>query len=139
MTADTITLVGRRAAEALMVDVCTITRGGAQTFNPVAGDYITSSAAQVYTGKCRVRTATTPDRTADTGDRQVSLRTFTIQLPTVVTTVFIDDVVAVTSSTLDPDLVGAHMRVTSVGKGTHVTARRLTAEEITTDTQWEPT
>jgi len=129
MSASSATLAGRRGAEALMVDACTITRGtSSQTFDPATGEYVTTPGETVYTGPCRVRPAGTSDRVVDAGGQAVSLFPFVASVPITAVRFAVDDLVTVTASALDPALVGTVLRVAQVAAGTHLTARRLGAE-----------
>jgi len=123
------TLAGRRAAEALMVDTCTITRGtSSQTFDPATGTYATTPGVSVYTGPCRVKPAGTSDRVVEAGGQAVSLFPFVVSVPISAVQFAVDDRVTVTVSTLDPALVGTVLRVVQVAAGSHLTARRLGCE-----------
>lgn len=131
MTAEATTLAGRTAAEELMVDECLITRGTTQgTFNTTTLEYDTVAATEVYDGKCRVKPTggQASDRQAQAGERQIALWPFTVSVPISVTGIQPDDLVTVTASSLDADLVGLQLRVRSVVQGTHITARRLGCE-----------
>jgi hypothetical protein len=130
MSAAVAVTEGRVAAEALMVDTCTVSAPDtAGAFNEATGQYEPTAGAQKYAGKCRVRPPNVQDRTVEAGDRVVSLRSYVVSLPLTATVFAVDDVVRITASVLDPALVGARLRVTDVAKGTHLTARRLVCEE----------
>lgn len=132
MTAESTTLAGRAEIEALMVDECTITRGGdTGTMNETTLQYDDPEpGTTVYTGKCRVKHASgqASDRVIQYGEQAVSLWPFQVSIPVSVTGVQVDDIVTITSSTLDPDLVDTELRVRDVVRGTHITARRLGCE-----------
>ena len=129
MTAASATLSGRAAAEALMSDACTVTRGTAtQTFDPATGEYVTTPGAQVYSGPCRVKPRDNTDRVVEAGGQAVSLFPFVVSVPISATTFEVDDVVTVTASQLDPAMVGLVLRVKQIATGSHLTARRLGAE-----------
>ena len=123
---------GRTAAEALMVDACTITRVTRTTTLP-SGEVV-HDTEQVYAGRCRVQDAgqlgpsATTDTVADAHPRQLG---WTLQVPTSATGITLGDVVAVTASAHDPELVGRTWRVLDVHHKTHATSRRLGIEEST--------
>ena len=131
MTAASTTLAGRRAAEALMVDACTISLPAAGgSFDTDTGTYAPGAPTALYTGKCRVRHAggQSGDRQVQHGEQQISLWPFVVSVPTSVVGLRPDAVVTITASALDPDLVGLVLRVRDVIQGSHVTARRLGCE-----------
>jgi hypothetical protein len=129
MSAESVTLAGRTAAEALMVDTCVISRSsGSGTFNETTGAY-SGSSTEVYAGKCRVKPRDNADRVVQYGQEAVSFWPFIVSVPMSVTTVALDDVVTITDSALDPALFGLSLRVREVLSGTHLTARRLSCEE----------
>lgn len=119
---------GQAAAEALMTDACGITRGsGERVYNSETHQYETPSDS-VYVGKCRVKpSALSGNTTAQAGDTDVSLWPFTVSIP-VTADAELNDVVTITASS-DPTLVDRKLRVRSVARGTHITARRLDCEE----------
>jgi hypothetical protein len=130
MSASCLTVAGRRAAAALMVDACTISRPDAEgALNETTGQRTPSAGAQVYAGSCRVKVQATADRVVEAAERPVSLRTYDVSVPITVTDVHVDDVLRITASVLDQALVGLRLRVVDVAKGTHLTARRLVCEE----------
>jgi hypothetical protein len=130
MSALTATLRGRAAAEANMADACTITRAGTPTTDDVTGK-VTYSPTTVYSGKCRVQQRVPVSKPADIGQAAVWLERLELQLPMSVTGVASDDLVTITASVLDPDLVGRTWHVRELGHKTHATSRRVQIEEVT--------
>lgn len=130
MTANTVTMRGRAAVERLMVDSCTITRQTIASTDPETGQ-ITYNTTAVYSGKCRVQQKAPAARPHQLGEASVWLQRLELQLPMSVTQVASDDLVAITSSTLDADLVGRTWRVRELSHKTHETARRHQIEEVT--------
>lgn len=129
MSATGATLAGRRAAEGLMTDTCTITRGGGdRVFDPPTGEYVTTAGAQLYSGRCRVRPRDNADQVVEAGGQTVSLFPYVVSLPVSAVPFAVDDLVTVTDSRLDPALVGVLLRVRQVNVGSQVTARRLGCE-----------
>lgn len=130
MSAASATLAGRRAAERLMVDSCTISAASTRgALNATTGEYDVVPGAVLYTGPCRVVPAAgNQDHVVDAGEQPVSLWPFIVSVPMSVADVTVDHEVEITSSELDPRLVGTRLRVRQVALGTHITARRLGCE-----------
>lgn len=124
-------LNGQTLAETLMEDTCTITRsGGEPVFDDTTGTYTTPAASTVYSGKCRVKpSALSGNTTVQAGEERVALWPYAVSVPVSVVDVELDDLVTVTASA-DASLVGRVLRVRSTARGTHITARRLDAEEV---------
>lgn len=116
-----------------MVDACTVTRlNGRGTLDPDGLSYSGAPAADtVYEGKCRIRRSDTQGDEQQAGDKGIGVSGFLVSLPMGAVGVQLDDLVTVTGSALDADLVGRRLRVAAVTRGTHVTARRLQCEEVT--------
>jgi hypothetical protein len=130
VTANTVTLRGRTAAEVMMVDTCTITRASEPgVFNETTGQYDLASPATVYSGKCRVKPRDNADRVVQYGQEAVSFWPYVVSVPMSVTDIELDDVVTIAASALDPALVDLQLRVREVLSGSHLTARRLSCEE----------
>lgn len=129
MTATSAVLAGRAAAEAVMQDACTITRGTpVKTFDPATGEYVIAPGVSVYAGPCRVKAQNNADRVVETGAQAVSLFPYTVSVPVSAVVFEVDDTVTVTASALDPALVGLALRARQVAAGTYLTARRLGCE-----------
>lgn len=129
MTALSTAQQGQVLAESLMLDTCTISRAGAETFDDATGTY-SDTESTVYSGKCRLKPSVlSADRVAQAAERQIALWPFSVSLPVDVTDVELDDVVTVTASQ-DPSLVGVRLRIRSVARGTYLTARRVDCEEV---------
>lgn len=129
MSAAGATLAGRRAAEGLMTDACTVTRGGGErTFDPATGRYVTTPGGPVYTGRCRVKPRDNADQVVEAGGQNVSLFAYVVSVPVSDVAFEVDDLVTVTSSVLDPALPGLVLRVRQVNVGSQITARRLGCE-----------
>lgn len=121
---------GRRAAESLMVDECTITRVTGATDNP--DGTVAKTTATVYSGKCRLQTYDPYERQAPVGEVEVTIRRDVLLLPVSGT----EDVttgheVTFTSASLDSALVGRIFRVAGPSRKTHQTQRKLYVEEVT--------
>lgn len=132
MSATSVTLRGRTAAEARMVDACTIVRLGSETFNPTIGEYTTAAPTSLYVGACEVQVSDGLNaQEQETGGQVVTQRRVTVKVPMSVTGVQVDDVVTITAAALDADLVGQAFRVVGEFAKSFATARRLQVEGTT--------
>ncbi|MEU7044937.1 DUF6093 family protein [Streptomyces varsoviensis] len=118
---------GRAAAEELMEDACRIERVGESTASAAGVD--TAPATVIYEGRCRVRPTARAVSTDPTGQAPTETWQYTVSVPVSVVGVRAYDVVEVAGSA-DPSLKGLRLRVRSVGRGTHITARRLGCVEV---------
>jgi hypothetical protein len=123
-------LAGRRQAEALMVDRCTIRPVTATATNPTTGVVSSTLGAAVYTGKCKIQSMK-PFRTSPAaGERVWTIGPDDIHLPVTGTAaVGTGQIVEITSSP-DPANVGRKFRVHSGDRKTFQTAIRLFVEEV---------
>lgn len=121
---------GRLAAEAGMVDACTITRVAGRSTDTTTGA-VTLTTSTLYTGKCRVQQLQAQVSTEDVGEDQVLLLRLEVQLPMGVTGLQVGDRITVTASAHDADLVGRVFRVHDLAHKTHATARRVQCLEVT--------
>lgn len=129
--AEAATLAGRRAAEALMVDACTIrVRTGVSTQNETTGQ-VTRTASILYTGPCRVQQAQAQPQQHDAGERTTTVQPSIVSIPATASAVPVGAVVTVDSSVLSAALVGRTFRVTGSHHKSHATAQRLQVEEVT--------
>ena len=131
MTALSAAKRGRRAAEALMLDTCTIVRttGPAGPIDPDTGLPTPAPTDQVYAGKCRVQTYEAHESTPDSGDHVFTVQRYYIHLP-VAADVARDDQITITAAVLDPALVGRSYRVVGLLHKTYATANRVIVDEI---------
>jgi hypothetical protein len=128
MSAAAETLRGRRRAEALMLDTCTITRAGTGqgTWNEAAGQYDPPAGVVVYQGKCKLQTRDVQVNNPDVAGREAFVVDWTIHLPVVGSeAVQQGDLAHIDSAALDAALVGRAFTVDGPHLGTAKTARRL--------------
>ena len=132
MSATSITFAGRRAAERLMVDTCTVRRVASHTTDPETG-VITPTYSTIYAGKCKVQRnpAPTNSRPTSVGEAEVFLAYIELHLPTSATGVDSDDMATIDTSALDPDLVGVVFHLRELAHKTFQTARRFGVQEVT--------
>lgn len=123
---------GRLAAEALMVDTCTVRRRAGEQTSRDTG--LTSPTWQpVYTGACRVQQSKLGAASGadQVGQAAVRLLALEVQLPMSVTGLREGDEITVTASAHDEDLGDRVFVVTGLAHKTHATARRVQAQEVT--------
>jgi hypothetical protein len=130
MSATSAVLAGRRAAERLMRDACTITRAGTPVTNDATGQ-VTNTPTTVYSGKCRVQQTVPVSKPGNVGQAAVWLQRLELQVPMTATGIQSDDLVTITASALDADLVGRTFHVRELGHKSHMTSRRVQLEEVT--------
>jgi hypothetical protein len=130
MSAASVLARGRAAAEALMVDACSIRRKTGETTG--AGGYVTPTyGAPLYTGKCRVQQAAAQAQQQDPGEAYVLMLRLEVQLPMSVTGLEPEDEVTITASVHDEDLVDRVFLIRDLAHATHKTARRVQVVERT--------
>jgi Family of unknown function (DUF6093) len=119
---------GRRRAEALMLDSCTITRPGEGkgTWNEATGTYDPPAPVTVYSGRCKVQTRDVQVATTDVAGREAFIVEWRLDLPVVGSeSVREGDTATITASALDAALVGLVLTIQGPHVGTAKTARRL--------------
>ncbi len=126
-----LVLRARAAAERLMVDACTVVRVTGETEGP--GGVLTAATTPIYSGKCRVQVRTR-ERMGGSwqsiGEAQLILARIEVQIPISAAELKEADIVTMTSSTLDPIMVGKQFQVRDVMMKTHLSARRATVIEL---------
>jgi len=129
VSAEALIFAGRAAAEALQVDACTVQRQTGTSTNTSTG-VVTPTYSTVYTGQCRVQSRGLAEQSPDAGEHRWAAGVFEVQLPMSSAACALDDLVTVTASALDPELVGVALRVKSLFHKSHATSRRLVCEEV---------
>lgn len=119
---------GQAAAEAGMVDTCTIRRVTGTSTDDFSGVQ-TPTYAAVYAGKCRIRQLRALPEDHDAGEDYVLLTRRQLQLPIAAVGIRTGDVVTFTAAAHDPDLVGKVFLVRGPAEGTEITARRVEVTE----------
>lgn len=131
MSAQSVTLRGRVAAERHMVDACTVTRATGNVEGP--GGVVTPTTATIYTGKCRLMVRTR-ERLGGSwnvvGEAAVIVSRLELQLPVSAAEVLEGDRVVITASVLDPQMVGKVYAVRDVMVKSYLTSRRITVIEV---------
>ncbi len=122
---------GRVAAEALMVDACTIRRRTGEGDESDDDGNVIVTYEDLYAGKCRVQQPSAQAAQEDVGeDFQLMLR-LEVHLPMSVVGLEAGDEVTITASVHDPDLPGRVFLVRDLAHKTHATARRVGVTERT--------
>lgn len=121
---------GRAAAEALMVDACTIKRLDTQTTDSETGQ-VTNTYTEIYSGKCKVQRSglVSVARPQQVGQAQLYTSTLELHVPMSVTGANADDLVSIDTS-MDPDLVGRDLHLRELAHKTYATARRFGLTEV---------
>lgn len=129
MSAASVLARGRAAAEALMVDTCTIRRVASESTG--TGGVVTPTLTTLYSGKCRVQQVRAKANEVDAGEAYLLMLQLEIQLPMSVTGLQAEDQVTVSASANDADLVGRVFFVRDLAHKTHATSRRVQVQEKT--------
>ncbi|MFC6017796.1 DUF6093 family protein [Plantactinospora solaniradicis] len=123
MSAASVLARGRRAAERLMVDTCTIRRRTGETTGP--GGVVEATYDVLYTGPCRVQQQAPSASPQDAGEDYALMLALTVQLPMSVTGLRTEDEITIDTSAHDPDLPGRVFVVKDLAHKSHATARRV--------------
>lgn len=123
------TLRGRVAAEAQMLDTCTITRPGAPVTDPATGD-VTNTPVTVYSGKCKVQSKDSATVSLEAGEHTFTVVSRQVHIPANAADVRDGDVVTLTASKLNAFTVGKQYRVEGFTPDSFDTAARMPVKEI---------
>ncbi len=123
------TLRGRVAAEALMLDACTVHRPGTPVTDPASG-VVAPSLTLIYTGKCKVQKTASQASNPTAGGHSFTVQDSRVDFPVSAGPFLVDDVVTVTASVLDPQLVGRAFRVIETFHKSGATAQRTRVSEV---------
>lgn len=127
MSARAALLAGRRAAEAQMVDTCTVRPVTGETTD-ADGDVVPTYGAALYTGRCKVQALEGQER--DGAGGAITVQRYRVDVPAGSFVPAVGHVVTITSATFDPNLVGRAYRVVALLHKTAATAYRLAVEEV---------
>ena len=129
MTADSVLIKAQAAALRLMVDTCLIQRPAAVASNPETG-YTTTTYTTIYSGVCRVQQRTVLARQFTVGEATVYMSRLELHVPVTITGILADDIISITASVHDQDLIGRKWHVSELGHKTYESARRFAMVEI---------
>ena len=128
MAALAVTLRGRRAAESLMLDTCTVRRKSGETVAEVTFE-VTPTYDTIYTGRVKMQTYEGHEVEREAAGQLVVQQRSSAHFPVGALHVVPGDVVTVTAS-LDPLMVGRSWRITQeYPVKTHATAYRVFVDE----------
>lgn len=130
MSRASVTRRGQRAAEAGMVDTCTVRRRTGSTTDRDTGAS-TPSYTTLYTGPCKVQNSRAEAGRADVGEDYLLLLRLEVHLPAAVTGLQAGDEIVITSAAIDADLPGRVFRIHDLAHKTWATARRVGVIEKT--------
>jgi hypothetical protein len=132
MSAQTAIARARIAAENMMVDACTITRGGTVTTDDLTGGTTVVGGTTIYTGKCKLQQGPgAAAQRADAGEVVSYLLGLQVHLPVVGSeAVQRGDTVTITTATLDQALANRTFTVQDLLLKTYGSSRRLGCEEV---------
>jgi len=122
-------LAGRAAAEALMVDACTVRRQGPQVTDYFTGQ-VTNSSVLVYEGPCKLQQTISQAANPSSGGHAYTVQDVRWDTPVTAGPFLVDDVVTVTAAALDEQLVGRVYRVSELFHKSGATAQRVRVSEV---------
>jgi hypothetical protein len=120
---------GRRLAESLMVDQCTIRRQTGIATDPDTGA-VAPTYEVVYSGKCKVQTFTNRELVKSGGLHEFINQRYEVDIPVSAVGVLVNDEITLNAATYDADLAGRRYRVVGLMNKSLGTARRLGVEEM---------
>lgn len=129
MSRESLLVRARAAAVRGMTDTCTITREADGAVDENTGRVAVTTQA-IYTGVCRVQSQRAQSRAEDVGEDYKLLLPLEVQLPITVTGMLVGDIITITASVNDADLVGRKLRVRDPMHKTDASARRPRVEEV---------
>jgi len=113
-----------------MLDSCDVMRPGEPVTDPETGD-VTPSATFVYSGPCKVQQTISQASNPTAGSHAFTIQDSRVDFPVSAGPLMVDDVVTITASVLDPQLVGSEFRVVELFHKSMATAQRTRVEQAT--------
>jgi len=129
MSRDTILGRGRARLIEALVDACTIQHPTSIATNTTTGA-TTPTYSTVYTGPCEMQGSMSPSA-QEVAEAHLAVLAPTLKVPIAVVGVVEGDLVTMTSSRNDPELVGRTFRVQGPSHKSNATARRFQCVEVT--------
>lgn len=130
MSRETVLARAQAFAIAGMVDTCLVRRLTGSTAGTDDGR-IVPTYSTIYAGKCRVRLRVPRAQPQTVGQAEVFVARLELHIPTTVTGVASDDLVTVTASLHDQDLLGRVWHIRELSHETYLSARRFSMIEVT--------
>lgn len=121
----------REQAESMMVDACTITRGGEPVVDDETGVVTDGAGVIVYQGPCKVQSSNSSTASPDAGGHSFVVVSRQVHIPANAADIQDDDVATLTASRLNSFTVGKKYRVEGFTPDTSDTAARLPVKEMT--------
>lgn len=122
--------MGRRAAERNMTDACAVVRPGTKPVtDPVTGK-VTRPSSPVYSGRCRLQQSLAQATTQEAGEHVYTEQGIRWDTPVGSGPFKIGDMVAITASELDGQLVDKVFRVEELFNKSQATAQRCRVVEV---------
>lgn len=112
-----------------MVDACTVGRPGEPVLNEGTG-VLSPSLAPVYSGACKFQATISSAANPVSGEHRFTVQDLRFDLPVSAGPLAVNDLVTVTASLLDPQLVGRVYRVAELFHKSFATAQRSRVEEV---------
>lgn len=112
-----------------MTSTCTVFAAGTEVTDPVTGE-VTRTAVTIWAGPCRVRPSARQGVDVSVGGAELRAFDFLVSIPFSVTDVITKHRLTITASP-DESLIGRTLEVQDVAAGDHLTARRLSCNEVT--------
>lgn len=119
--------MGRRAAESLMKDSCTITAAAAGDPDPITGEVPRTT---VYQGPCKVQSYNAQESNPEAAGAVFTVQRYRVDVPVGAYRPQIGDEVTMGAVTFDPNLTDRKYRVVALLHKTAATAYRLAVEEV---------
>ncbi len=129
MTRETALAASRAFLTASLVDACTIQHPTGSSTNTTTG-VVTPTYSTVYTGACKVQGAMSASA-QDVAEAHLAVLSPSVHVPIEVVGVVEGDVVTITASANDTELVGRVFRVQGPDHKSSASARRLQCVEVT--------
>jgi hypothetical protein len=114
-------------ADAGMTATCDITRPHPGTYDPATRRSEPPTAADVWSGRCRIQALPIHPHDVDFGEHPQIVRRYQVSIPLTAAMVHANDLVHITSAT-DGQLAGLWMRVLDTAQGSLVWQRDLICE-----------
>ena len=113
-----------------MLDACTVSRLGDPVTDPDTGN-VTPGEDLIYSGPCKVQQTISQASNPSAGGHSFTVQDSRVDFPVAAGPLLVNDVVTLTASVLDPQLVGRVFRVSELFHKSYATAQRTRVEEIT--------